>query len=212
MTGEEILDRASEVNLAQDDMNAHVRITEDDEITEVKTVGEDTYLVRFDGDEPGRETLHYEGKGYVRDFGDSSWEREPLLDSLLGRGEPLIGDVDFESWSGEVTRLADETVDGQTVFRVRIEISGPIDDFEDDLEAVAERFGVDDLQQVPTELLPDEISGTIDLWITIDSFETIRVHKQTMAFIEGEELFDSEETFELLEIGPSVALPMPLPE
>lgn len=179
------------------------------------------YDVFFKDGTQAFESLVYDGKSYIRRDGNR-WERLPGLDSdMFSRAlEVLMGEdleeFDFESLIVDLSRLSDDEIDGRRVTRVRMEMAAgpdgtvPFAD-PDGLDRLAKEFGID-RDELPDDILPDEVHMTIVFWVAADDYIVLRTETESVQYLNGEKIMDVCETTDLLEYGEDVVLPVSPPE
>jgi hypothetical protein len=214
LTAEELMERARQ---AGDSIHS-VRIEWTDQseflgeqsesAIEMILVDDDQYMKMTDEDGVS-ELLHYGGRWYTRSSSGAPWEPDPDLEGVLaqlpGLAEEVLSDPSFS-----LTRLDDDVIDGQQVFRVHAELASRATDIRTILEDLVGADG--EIPPLPEELLPDEASVTGDFWIGADDLNIYRWTYDTVLYNEGNPISSSRRVAEASAFNEQLELPGPLPD
>ncbi len=217
LTAKEIMQRASEagesirsVRTVQTEQDEFLGEASESEI-EMILVDDDLYMKVTDEDGVS-EILLYGARWYKRSSSSGPWNLDPDLEGFFAqlpgleqRAEDVLLDPSFA-----LTRLEDQVVDGRKLLRVRAETSSRVTDAGEILEALPDTDA--EIPPLPEELLPDEVSVTLDFWVGAEDFNIYRWKQEAALFRDGRLISSTRRTTEALDFNEPLTLPGPLPD
>lgn len=178
---------------------------------EMILLDDDQYMKMTDEDGVS-ELLHYGGHWYTRSSSGAPWEPDTDLEGVFAElpgleqmAEEVLSDPSFS-----LTRLDDEVIDDQEFFRVHAELASRATDIHTILEDLAGGDG--EIPPLPEELLPDEVSVTLDFWIGADDLNVYRWESNTALYKDGNPISSGRRVAEASAFNEQLELPGPLPD
>jgi hypothetical protein len=217
LTADQIMERASaagesvySVRIVQTEQSTFLGESSES-ATETILVDDDLYM-RVADEDGISELLHYGGHWYTRSSSGAPWEPDTYLESmsaqLPGLGQTVEEVLSEPSFS--LTRLDDEVIDSQQVHKVHAELASGATDFRSILEDLVGADG--EIPPLPEELLPDEVSVTLDFWIGADDLNLYRWESNTALYKDGNPISSGRRVAEASAFNEQLELPGPLPD
>jgi hypothetical protein len=216
LTAEEIMERASEagesvhsVRIVQTERNEFLGVVSESAF-ETILVNDDSYMKITDEDGVS-EMLHYAGQWYKRSSSSGPWNLDPDLEGVFAqlpgleqRAEDVLLDPSFA-----LTRLEDQVAGGRKLLRVSAETSSRVTDARAILEALPDTDA--EIPPLPDELLPDEVSVTLNFWVGANDFNLYRWEIESLAYKDGNPISSGRRIAEASGFNEQLELPGPLP-